>query len=217
MLNEIEVRIIGSLIEKELTTPDYFPLTLNALTAACNQKSNRSPVVTYDEATIEHWLGELRRKGIVQSISTPGSRAIKYRHSFLEEFRLIPHEAVILCELMLRGPQTVGEIRAHSSRMYEVGGLEAVEDILEGLIEREEPLITRLQRQSGKKEARYMHLLSGMPPIRETDRDVSMAVSEAQYMPGDKRVDKLGEEVSGLRKELDELRKSFEEFKARFD
>jgi len=216
MLNEIEVRILSCLIEKEITTPDYYPLSLNSLTIACNQKSNRCPVVAYDENTVAHWLEELRKKGIIQFINSPGSRAVKYRHSFLEEFRLIPSEAVILCTLMLRGPQTIGEIRIHAERMYEFKGLEEIEETLQGLIERDEPLTIKLQRQLGKKEARYMHMLSGIPENQEKDRDTAARVSGKQHLTSHEQIDKLEEQVSTLRRELDELRNSFEEFRAQF-
>jgi len=214
MLNEVEVRILGCLIEKEIATPEYYPLTLHSLTSACNQKSNRCPIVSYDENTVAHWLEELRGKGIVQSIHTPSSRAVKYRHSFLEEFRLIPSEMVILCELMLRGPQTMGEIRVHTERMYEFKGQDEIEETLWGVMERDEPLIIKLQRQSGKKEARYMHILSGMPGKQEKDQDASVMGSGQQYLTDNERIDKLEEELLALRRELDGLRNSFEEFRA---
>ncbi len=216
MLKGIEVRIIGCLIAKEITTPDYYPLTLNSLTNACNQKSNRIPVVSYDEPAIEHWLGELRRKGIVQFINTPGSRTAKYRHSFLEEFGLIPREAVILCELMLRGPQTLGEIRGHASRMYQFKGTEEVEETLKVLIERENPLIIRLQRQTGKKEARYMHLLSDISEYLEKEQDASAASYGGKGLIDNERIAKLEKEVSSLKKELENLRTLFEEFRNQF-
>jgi uncharacterized protein YceH (UPF0502 family) len=214
MMNEVEVRILGCLIEKEISTPEYYPLTLHSLTAACNQKSNRCPVVTYGEDTVAHCLEELRNKGIIQSINAPGSRTVKYRHSFLEEFRLIPSEAVILCELMLRGPQTMGEIRAHTERMYEFKGQDELEETLRGVMERDEPLIIKLQRQSGKKEARYMHMLSGIPGKQEIDQDASVLGSGQQYLTDNERIDKLEEELLALRRELDGLRNSFEEFRA---
>jgi uncharacterized protein YceH (UPF0502 family) len=213
MFNEIEVRIIGCLIEKEITTPDYYPLTLNSLTNACNQKSNRFPVVSYDEATVENWLVELRKKGIVQFLNTPGSRTVKYRHSFLEEFRLIPREAAILCELMLRGPETIGEIRAHARRMHHFGGPEEVEETLKGLMERDNPLITRLQRQSGKKEERYMHLLSGMPQYPDKAQDASAENPGEGGLTNDERIDKLAKEVSYLKTELESLRNLLEVFR----
>lgn len=216
MLNEIEVRILGCLIEKEITTPDYYPLTLNSLTNACNQKSNRFPLVAYDEAIVEKGLVELREKGIAQFINTPGSRTIKYRHSFPEKFSLIPSEEAVLCELMLRGPQTVGEIRVHAERMYAFKGLEEVDEILKDLMERDGPLIVRLQRQTGKKEARYMHLLSGMPEIQEKEQS---GVYEKKCLPNqdNERLDKLEKEVSQLRDDLDELKKTFDKFRTQFD
>ena len=168
-LNDIEIRILGCLIEKEFTTPDYYPLTLNSLTAACNQKSNRNPVESFEEPVVEQALEGLRKRGLVQALHVSGSRTAKYRHAFLEEFKLIPSEAAVLCELMLRGPQTVGEIRTRAERMYKFKGLEEVDEILRDLMDREQPLVFKLRREPGKREERHVHLLSGMPKIKESE------------------------------------------------
>ncbi len=213
--NDIAIRMLACLVEKENTTPDYYPLTLNSLTAACNQKSNRNPVVSYDEATVERELEELRRRGLVQTIHMAGSRTAKYRHSFMEEFRLIPREAAVLCELMLRGPQTMGEIRTHAGRMYGFRDLEEVAETLNDLMEREQPLALKLGRQPGQKEERYMHLLGGTPEIQESGQAVETA---AKHVHGESvRIAKLEEEVSAIRQELETLKKLFEEFRSQFN
>jgi len=212
VLSDVETRVLACLFEKEVTTPDYYPLTLNSLTAACNQKSNRNPVVSYDEAAVELGLERLRSKGIVQMIHIAGSRAAKYRHAFLEEYKLVPPEAAVLCELMLRGPQTLGEIRGHAERMYGFSDLSEVEEILRELMDREPSLVDKLPRQPGRKEARFMSLLSGRPEIREEDAALS---PEAMNSDRD-RISALEEEVSGLRNELGSLRKIFEEFRSQF-
>jgi uncharacterized protein YceH (UPF0502 family) len=215
-LIDIELRIMACLVEKEITTPDYYPLTLNSLTAACNQKSNRNPVGSYDEAGVERGLDELRRKGMVQMSHAPGSRTAKYRHSFLENYQLIPREAAILCELMLRGPQTVGELRTHAGRMYEFKDLHEVEETLHDLKERGQPLVVKLGRQPGKREERYMHLLSGMERAREYEQAAPAEAGPPQAQEGSERIAKLEGEVAELRKGLDDLKKSFDEFRSQF-
>ena len=206
-LDNIEARILACLVEKEFTTPDYYPLTLNSLVAACNQKSNRNPVVLFEEAAVERGLEALRKKGLVQTIHIPGSRTAKYKHSFMEEFSLISNEAAILCELMLRGPQTLGELRTHAGRMYEFKGLQEIDEILRDLMDREPAMVLKLQREPGKREERYMHMLSGTPEVKER---------EPQAEDENPRITKLEKEVSDLRDELAALRSSFETFKSQF-
>ena len=193
---------LASLIEKESTAPEYYPLSLNALMMACNQKSNRDPVVSYNEDTVQEAVDSLRSKRLVRSAA--GSRVVKYEHSFLEVFNLGRRELALLCTLMLRGPQTLGELRDRSERMRSFSDLEEVEACLEGLM-RLEPraLVTRLARQPGTKEPRYMHLLSGdaEPPGRQaSDRAVP-----------------LEEQVESLRRELHELREEFSRFRHQFE
>ena len=205
-LDNIEVRVLACLVEKEFTTPDYYPLTLNSLVAACNQKSNRNPVVLFEETAVEQGLETLRKKGLVQTIHIPGSRTAKYKHSFMEEFRLISSEASILCELMLRGPQTLGELRTHAGRMYEFKGLQEIDEILKDLMDREPALVLKLQREPGKREERYMHMLTGTPEVKDSEP------SEDE----NPRIAKLEKEVSDLRDELAALRNSLETFKSQF-
>jgi uncharacterized protein YceH (UPF0502 family) len=218
ILSDIEVRILGSLIEKGFTTPEYYPLTLNSLTNACNQKSNRNPVVLYEETTVVRGLDGLREKKLAVMIQMAGSRVPKYQHLFGESLNLEKQEVAVLCELMLRGPQTTGEIRNRADRMYNFKDLEEVEEILQGLMEREESMVTKLPRQFGRKERRYMHLLSGMPEIKEEEEarhHVEAAVIQVQAE--NERIAKLEEEMGMLRKELDDLKQRFVNFKSQFE
>ena len=160
-----EARVVGALAEKQLTTPQYYPLTLNALVTACNQTSNRSPVVSYDEATVEGALKGLREKGLARTVLSPGNRAAKYRHILEDSLALVPEELAVMTVLLLRGPQTIGELRTRTERIFPFASLEEVEATLERLATRhEEPLAERLERQPGQKEARYAHLLGGRAP-----------------------------------------------------
>jgi len=213
ILNETEVRVLGCLVEKQLTTPEYYPLTLNALVAACNQKSNRDPVVTYDESTVVAALDSLREKNLVYTFHGSTSRVVKYKHMFPNVFELDPAEVAAMAVLMLRGPQTVGEIRGRTDRLHEFGGLGEVQETLDKLAHRDEPLIIRLDRQIGQKDARYAHLLSGeidtasLPAVRE--RTVTGGQSE--------RVEKLEAEIETLRNDLAAFREEFAEFRKQFD
>ncbi len=208
LFNDIEIRILGCLVEKEMTTPEYYPLTLNSLISACNQKSNRNPVVSYDEATVEEGVEGLRAKGFVSRTMMPGSRTAKYLHALPDRFDLSREETAVLCELMLRGPQTLGEIRSRAERMTALGSLEDVEGIIQGLMEHDPVLVTKLPRETGRKESRYAHLLAG---------EVSLTSESAAGQGGSAdRLSLLEEEVTRLRQELVELRQAFEGFKTQF-
>jgi hypothetical protein len=196
-LSDIEVRVLGSLIEKEITTPDYYPLSLNALVAACNQSSNRNPVTHFDEDTVARAADSLREKKLVHLVDRGESRVAKHRHVLYEAMNLGRPAIAVLCVLMLRGPQTVGEIRTRSNRLYDFSSLEEVETILNSLMSGVSPLIVRLPRQSGQKEVRYAHLLSG---------EVSLTEPEAEP-------DRIGK----LEKEVDDLKKQFEQFRKQFE
>ena len=161
VLDETEVRILGCLIEKEMTTPEYYPLSLNSLTNACNQKSNRNPITSYEETSVLGGLDSLQEKGLARKTHTAGSRVPKYLHSLLDKFDLSRQEMAILCELLLRGPQTVGELRTHAERMSPFEGLEEVEKNLQGLLDYDTALAVKLPRETGRKECRYMHLFAG--------------------------------------------------------
>ena len=165
LLHPAEVRVLGSLLEKEVTTPEYYPLSLNALVNACNQKSNRDPVVEFDASTVERALQSLRDKGLLLAITGAGSRVPKYSHRFSEKLNLGRRELAILCELMIRGPQTLGELRTHCERMHPFDDLAEVEAVIDRLPE----LIVKLGRRPGEKEVRYAHLLSGTPAISEAE------------------------------------------------
>jgi hypothetical protein len=213
ILDDAEVRILGCLIEKELTTPEYYPLSLNSLTNACNQKSNRSPVVSFDEADVARGLESLQEKGLARKTLTAGSRVTKYLHTILDRFDLSKQEIAILCELMLRGPQTMGELRTHSERMSSFESLEEVEKKLQALMDYDPALVIKLPREAGRKECRHMHLFSGIP-----SRDLSEVSTEpaAPQNTVQDRLSRIEEENSRLRSELEELKRSFAEFKSQF-
>ena len=154
ILDDVEVRVLGSLIEKEITTPDYYPLSLNALMAACNQSSNRNPVMHLDEATVSRAADSLREKKLVHQVDRAESRVIKYRHVLYEAMSMTRPVIAVMCVLMLRGPQTVGEIRTRTNRLYDFAGLDQVEITLNTLMSGESPLVARLPRQTGQKEVR---------------------------------------------------------------
>ncbi len=215
VLDEREARILGCLIEKEMTTPEYYPLSLNSLTSACNQKSNRYPVVSYDETAVAQGLDSLQIKGLTRTTHTAGSRVPKYLHTTLDHFDLSGQEIAILCELMLRGPQTAGEIRTHTERMCAFENLDEVEKTLRGLMEQEPPMIVKLPRETGRKECRYMHLFSGTPSA-EKPADVSSTGNEKSQVPVQRRIIEMEEEIARLRSELEELKQAFAEFKSQF-
>src|SRR5215204_440948 len=161
IITEIEARVLGSLVEKQLATPEYYPLTLNALTAACNQKSNRDPVMSLDETAIMSAIDMLRDKNLVYLFYGSSSRTVKYKHMLPSVYDLDAAGVAVVAVLLLRGPQTIGELRERTGRLHEFGGLGEVQETLDNLIRRDEPLIMQLERQSGQKESRYAHLLSG--------------------------------------------------------
>ena len=211
VLDDTEVRILGCLIEKEMTTPEYYPLSLNALTNACNQKSNRNPVVSCDENTVAHALDRLQEKGFARKTLTAGSRVPKYLHTVLARFDLSGQEMAILCELILRGPQTVGEIRTHAERMSRFGSLEEVEKILNGLMDHDPQLVMKLPREAGRKECRHMHAFSGGASMEGTAYD-----SLPEPVAAEGRIIRLEEETTRLRTELEELKLAFAQFRSQF-
>lgn len=215
VLDDSEVRILGCLIEKEMTTPEYYPLSPNALINACNQKSNRYPVVFYDEIAVAHGLDSLDKNGLARKTLTPGSRVPKYLHTVLDRFDLSRQEMAILCELMLRGPQTVGEIRSRAERMAAFENPEGVEKALQGLMDQDPPLTIKLPRETGRKECRYMHLFSGGIG-RETAEHQSPVSPEVPRVPAEERIAGLEDEIVKLRSELEELKKAFAEFRSQF-
>jgi uncharacterized protein len=200
-LDDVEVRVLGSLIEKEITTPDYYPLSLNALTAACNQSSNRNPVMHLDEETVVRATDGLREKKLVHLVQRSDSRVTRYRHVLYEAMNLGRPAIAVMCVLMLRGPQTVGEIRTRSNRLYDFSSLEEVETTLNGLSSVDSPLVLCLPRQTGQKEVRYAHLLSG---------EVKTAAATPEAEPELDRISRLEKEVEDLKKQFQEFRKQFE-------
>jgi len=214
-LNDIEVRVLGSLIEKELTTPEYYPLSLNALTNACNQKSNRDPVMALTEEDVVRALDSLRFKQLV--VLSADGRVPKYRHLLAEKSGLMPAEQAIICELLVRGPQTVGELRTRGERMHPFADLAAVEEVLQELMEREHPFVTLMPRQPGRKEGRYAQLFSEMPEFTEESSEARPEAARQRVLAENERVSKLEEEVVALREEVAALRQLMVEFKAQFE
>lgn len=200
-LHPAEIRVLGALLEKEITTPEYYPLTLNALVNACNQKSNREPVVNYEEEVVQQALALLRQKGLAVRISGAGHRVEKYGHLLGEKLNLGRREVAVLCVLMLRGPQTVGELRGRTERMYEFTELADVEHCLESLAAREpEPLVTPLPR------GRWTHLLGGVPdPTHESSDPPAAPASDVEN-----RLAALEREVADLKQTLESFRRQFE-------
>ena len=208
LLDAAEVRALGALLEKEITTPEYYPLSLNALVNACNQKSNRDPLVNYDASQVEHTLQLLRDKGLLLSISGAGSRVQKYGQRVTEKLNLGRPEQAVLCELMLRGPQTLGELRTHAERMHAFDDPAQVQAVIERLPE----LFTRLERRPGEKESRYAHLLAGAPAIAEPEP--VHATAPAAHPD---RLGALEADVARLRAELEELMQQFAVFRKQFE
>jgi uncharacterized protein YceH (UPF0502 family) len=216
VLNEVEVRVLGCLIEKEMTTPEYYPLSLNALTNACNQKSNRDPVMALTEEDVVRALNRMRFNQLTV-VSGENSRVAKYRHLLAEKMGLIPAELAVVCELLVRGPQTVGELRTRCERMHAFPDLAAVEEVLNELMERENSLIVRLPRQPGRKEARNAHLFSGTPDMTAEEHEVPPEPARVRVMAENEKLTKLEEEVAFLRSEVAELRQAVVEFKKQFE
>jgi uncharacterized protein YceH (UPF0502 family) len=221
LLTEAEVRVLGSLAEKQVTTPDYYPLTMNALVHACNQISNRDPVVQYDERQVAEAVDSLRLKNLVYIFYGAESRVPKYKHMMREVYALSPQELAVMCVLMLRGPQTVGEIRGRTGRLHEFAELREVEETLDGLARRDEPLVVKLPRQTGRKDARYTHLLSGTPefeePAEEHSAQASTRTPSSTRAADGERVARLESEVERLSGEVAELRSQLEEFRKQFE
>jgi len=224
-LTPIEARVLGSLIEKEITTPEYYPLSLNALTHACNQKSNRDPAMHLEEHEVRKALNHLEFQTLVRSVSASDSRVTKYEHRLQDAFNFYRPEIAILCELLLRGPQTPGELRTRGSRMHAFEDLESVHYALQRLAKREPPLVTILPRQSGTKEARYAHLLGDSPPTapaapehvaplptapHESDADVVSSSSA-------RRIESMAVEIAELRTQIADLQSQFAAFQKQFE
>lgn len=213
-LTATEVRVLGSLIEKQLTTPEYYPLTLNALTAACNQKSNREPVMSLGESEIMAAIDRLRDESLVYLYYGTGTRTVKYKHMLPSVYELDAAGVAVMAVLMLRGPQTIGEIRERTGRMHEFQDLNEVQQTLDALTQRDEPLIVRLERQPGQKESRFGHLLSGEIEVSSLGPTTEKRASSSADAS---RLSVLETEVSAMKNELAELKAIFDEFRKQFD
>lgn len=215
-LNEMEARVLGALLEKEITTPDYYPLSLNSLVNACNQKSNRDPVMNVDEDSVRDALRTLQDNSLARSVSAVDSRVTKYEHRLQEAFNFDRREAALFCELLLRGPQTVGELRTRAERMHPFDDLSEAQSALQRLMNREPPLVKVLARQPGTKESRYIHLLSGDEKAVSSTagrREVPTAV-EGEKMDGFSR---LSSEMAELRRDVADLKQQFAAFRKQFE
>ncbi len=204
------IRVLGCLIEKEMATPEYYPLTMNALVNACNQKSNRDPVMVLSEADAIEALQELLREQLSYK-SSEGVRALRYCHNVPGVLKLTEEEQALLALLLLRGPQTLGELRTRSERLCAFADLEAVESVLTDMQERDEPLVVQLERQAGRKEPRYAQLLSGEPIIEEAEASIISGVSRQD------RISQLENDVSELKEQLTSLREQFSQFRDQFE
>lgn len=217
ILNSVEARVLGSLIEKELTTPDYYPLTLNALTNACNQKSNRDPVMGLDEKAVVRGLDGLREKQFVWQVRTAGSRVSKYEHNIKNAAAFSTQEIGILCVLLLRGPQTVGELRSRTARLYNFRDLSEVEATLQELTDRKEgPFVVRLPRQTRRKERRYTHLFCGEVAVDE-EEEAPTETARLEVRAENERITELEQKVTLLQTEMSELKQQFAEFVRQFE
>lgn len=203
---------MGALVEKDITTPEYYPLSLNALVNACNQKSNREPVMNLDEDAVRDALTSLDAKLLAARVSSADSRVPKYEHRLQEVFNLTRGETAILCVLLLRGPQTPGELRGRTERMFRFNDLSEVQSVLQHLIGREPPLVKMLARQPGTKEARYAHLLSGDVEVGEAVPEITVTSPSSDGG----RMARLENEVGSLKAELAELKQQFEDFRKQF-
>ena len=206
ILSSTEIRVLGALMEKSKTTPDYYPMTLNSLTSACNQKSSRKPVVEYDEETVVLALDSLKKKGLISTATGGSSRATKYKHNFAIVYPVVPAQVAVMCLLFLRGPLTPGEINSNSGRLYEFESLDEVQEVLEELAAAETPYIVQIPKRSGQKEARYLHLFSGEADLNFEEEGIAeparKSVSELEN-----RVAVLEENYSQLKADFDKLMK----------
>lgn len=204
-LEAAEQRVLGSLMEKSRTTPDYYPMTLNSLTAACNQKTSRFPIVQYDEELIIQTLDSLKKKGLISTATGGTSRVVKYKHNFAIVYPLVPSELAVICLLLLRGPQTPGEINTNSGRLYEFETLDEVNEVLQKLAAPGLPFVEALSRRPGQKEVRYIHLLGDVTEeVPDSYPEKTNATNNSQL---EERVTTLENQLSQLRNEFDKLMK----------
>ena len=214
VLSDVEARVLGALVEKDITTPDYYPLSLNALVNACNQKNNRDPVMNLDESAVRDGLRGLQDLGLAGPAGGADSRVTKYEHRLQERFNFSRGETAVLCVLLLRGPQTPGELRGRTERMHRFEDLEAVQASLQHLTRREPPLTVMLPRQPGTKESRYAHLLSGDIDVADL---AARSTTLASNSGDGERVSRLENEVASLHREVSDLKQLVEEFRKQFE
>jgi uncharacterized protein YceH (UPF0502 family) len=217
VLNEVEARVLGALLEKDATTPDYYPLSLNALVNACNQKNNRDPVMNLDDASVSDALQTLQEKRLAGPAGGADSRVTKYEHRLQEVFNFTRGESAILCVLLLRGPQTPGELRGRTERMHHFEDLDEVHSSLQRLMQREPALARVLPRQPGTKESRYIHLLSGDREDLGVAPAPTPQVRSTSHSAGDERLQRLEDEVASVRKEVADLRQQVDSFRKQFE
>ena len=215
LLSDVEARVLGSLVEKELTTPEYYPLSVNALVNACNQKSNRDPLMNLDEEAVREALRTLDKKGLAGPADNMVSRVSKYEHRLQEAYNFTRHEIAILSELLLRGPQTPGELRSRADRMHKFDDLGIVLTTLRKLMEREPPLAKLLPRQPGTKEARYAHLLSGDVTVAPVESSAEVVVTSSAGIG--ERLARLEDEVEVLQSEIADLKQQLGTFRKQFE
>jgi uncharacterized protein len=216
VLSEIEARVLGCLVEKEITTPEYYPLSLNALVNACKQKSNRDPLMHLEEDAVRQALRGLGEQMVARSASGD-SRVAKYEHRLSDTFNFTRPETAIICELLLRGPQTPGELRSRAERMHPFEDLSVVQSTLKHLMEREPPLVKLLPRQPGNKEARYVHLLSGDVDVEVRESQPVKEAAVSSVAAENTRISELESEVASLQKEMADLKRQFAEFRKQFE
>jgi uncharacterized protein YceH (UPF0502 family) len=205
VLDAPEIRVLGVLMEKSKTTPDYYPMTINSLVAACNQKTSRKPVVQYDEDTVATALNTLKKRGLISTATGGSDRSVKFKHNFAIVFPVIPAEVALICLLMLRGPQTPGELNTNSGRLHEFESIEEVQETLERLTTITPPFVLQLPRRAGQKEVRYVHLLAGVPDVNEDYNDDDQSVKSTSGLEA--RVVKLEQDLAELKEAFDKLMK----------
>jgi uncharacterized protein YceH (UPF0502 family) len=215
-LSTAEVRVLGALVEKSIATPDYYPLSLNALTNACNQLTNREPVMSLEESDVTRAMDRLREQRLATRYHGAESRIARYKHTLTDAMLLTPAEVALLCVLMLRGPQTVGELRTRTERLFKFDTLPEVEEALNALaIRTPDSLVAKLPRQPGTKESRYTHLLSG--PVESAALENSARPKDGTAPAADDRAAQLETEIAALRREVAELKEQFAQFKRQFE
>ncbi len=213
LLTDSEARVLGCLMEKEMATPDYYPLSLKALTNACNQKSNRNPVVSYDDETVTYALNGLQEQKLARQSNL--SRVPKYEQIFSKELNLVAREEAIICTLLVRGPQTIGEIRGRTERLYAFSSLDEVKETLTSLEDME--LVNQQPRQPGRKESRYTHLLSGEPQTHYAESSSRPESATVIIRKEGESVEDLQEQIDNLNKEIQNLKSEFVAFKSQFE